>query len=45
MNLLLLVEEIKKFKSRDQKCAFYVDLKSAYNTIDRDLLYEILTTK
>jgi hypothetical protein len=39
MNLMLLIKEIKKYKAKDKQCALFIDLKSAYNTVDRDLLY------
>ena len=35
MNILSLIEEMKQFKAKDQMAALFVDLKSAYNTVNR----------
>jgi hypothetical protein len=33
---------MKKYKLKDKMCAFYIDLKSAYNTIDRIKLFNMI---
>ena len=30
------------YKKRDQMCVFFIDLKSAYNTVDREKLFNII---
>ena len=31
-----------KYKRKDKMCVFYIDLKSAYNTVNRSKLFEIM---
>jgi hypothetical protein len=45
MNIRLLIQEIKKYKKADQMSVFYIDLKSAYNTVDRVKLFNIIRRK
>ena len=34
-----------KYKKKDKMCVFYIDLKSAYNTVDRLKLFDIIRDK
>ena len=34
-----------KYKKKDKMCVFYIDIKSAYNTVNRVQLFEIIRTK
>jgi hypothetical protein len=42
VNIILLVEQLRNSKRRQGDCCILIDYKSAYNTINRDLLYLIL---
>jgi hypothetical protein len=42
MNVELLLRELRNSRRRDGHCALFVDFKSAYNTVDRDVLYKAL---
>ena len=42
MNILSLIEEMKQFKAKDQMAALFVDLKSAYNTVNRKTLFSLI---
>ena len=35
VNIKLLIDNIHKYKKKDKMCVFYIDLKSAYNTVNR----------
>jgi hypothetical protein len=41
-NILLLVEKLRNNKRKQGECCLFIDYKSAYNTLNRDLLYRIL---
>ncbi len=45
VNILLLVEKLRNSKKRQGECCIFIDYKSAYNTINRNLLYRILKEK
>ena len=45
VNIQRLIEEVKQFKKKDGMCMIFVDFKSAYNTVKRDLLYDILSKR
>jgi hypothetical protein len=45
VNIQLLIEEAKRWKKKDAMCMLFIDFKSAYNTIDRSRLYNILRDK
>ena len=42
MNILSLLEEMKQYKAKDQMAALFVDLKSAYNTVNRKTLFSFI---
>jgi len=42
VNLRLLIEEIKKHKRSEQQCIIFIDFKSAYNTVNRERLFQIV---
>ena len=42
MNILSLLEEMKQYKAKDQMVALFVDLKSAYNTVNRKTLFSFI---
>jgi hypothetical protein len=42
VNILLLVEKLRNSKKMQGECCIFVKHKSAYNTINSDLLYQIL---
>ena len=42
MNILSLIEEMKQYKAKDQMVALFVDLKSAYNTVNRKTLFSFI---
>jgi hypothetical protein len=42
VKILLLVEKLRNSKKRRRECCIFIDYKSAYNTINRNLLYRIL---
>lgn len=45
VNIIDLIYKIKKYKKKDEKSVLYIDLKSAYNTINRNKLFEIIKNK
>jgi hypothetical protein len=45
VNLRLLVEKLRTSRRRDGICCVFIDYKSAYNTVRRDVLYRALITK
>ena len=45
VNIIDLIMEIKKYKKKDEMSVVYIDLKSAYNTINRKKLFEIIENK
>ena len=45
MNTLSLINEMKQYKVKDQMAALFVDLKSAYNTVDRKALFSFIREK
>jgi len=45
MNTLSLINEMKQYKAKDQMAALFVDLKSAYNTVDRKSLFSFIREK
>jgi hypothetical protein len=45
MNIYELIKEIKKYKSKDKMACVFIDFKSAYNTISKNKLYQILNNK
>ncbi len=42
MNIELLIRELRSSRRRDGRCAIFIDFKSAYNTVDRTILYRAL---
>lgn len=36
---------MQKYTKKDKMCVFYIDLKSAYNTVDRTKLFKIIKTR
>ena len=42
MNILSPIEEMKQCKAKDQMAALFVDLKSAYNTVNRKTLFSFI---
>ena len=44
-NLRLLIEKLSESRQRDGMCCVFIDYKSAYNTVRRDVLYWALVTK
>jgi hypothetical protein len=45
VNLHLLIEKLRTSRRRDGMCCIFIDYKSAYNTVNRDLLYTALVNK
>jgi hypothetical protein len=45
LNLHLLIEKLRTNRRRDCMCCVFIDYKSAYNTVNRDLLYTVLVNK
>ena len=45
MSTFQLLTEMKKHKRASKMATLFVDLKSAYNTIDRELLFQIIREK
>lgn len=45
MNILELILELKKFKSKDKMVCVFIDFKSAYNTVIKQKLFDILRNK
>ena len=45
INIQLLTTKIKSYKKADRYSVIFIDLKSAYNTANRNLLYNILREK
>lgn len=45
VNIKLLIERIIQSKKKEGECTLFIDFKSAYNTINRKLLYKILREK
>jgi hypothetical protein len=45
VNIQLLLRELRSTPRRLGRCCIFVDFKSAYNTIRRDLLYRLLVEK
>jgi hypothetical protein len=43
VSILLLVEKLRNSKRKQGECGILIDYKSAYNTINCDLFYQILT--
>ena len=41
----MLTDKIKTYKKSDKRSIIYIDLKSAYNTIKRDILFKIIKQK
>ena len=42
MNILSLIKDVKQYKAKDQMVALFVDLKSAYNTVNRKTLFSFI---
>jgi hypothetical protein len=40
-----LLGELQASKKSEGKCCLFIDYKSAYNTVDREILYQIITEK
>ena len=45
VNIRLLIEKLKSVKAKDGECTLLIDFKSAYNTVNRQRLYEIMLKK
>jgi hypothetical protein len=45
VNLRRIVKEIKQFVKKDKKILIFIDYKSAYNTVNRKILYERVKKK
>jgi hypothetical protein len=45
VNLRRLVRQIKQFTKKDKKVLIFIDYKSAYNTVNRKILYERVKKK
>ena len=45
VNIHLLIEKLKSVKAKDGECTLLIDFKSAYNTVNRQRLYEIMLKK
>ena len=45
LNIQLLVKKIRTYNKRDKRSIIYIDLKSAYNTINREKLFKIIKNK
>lgn len=45
MNIKQLLQELQKYKSKDKMVCVFIDFKSAYNTIKKERLFEILREK
>ena len=45
LNIQLLLEKLRESKKKDGMCCLFIDFKSAYNTINRQKLYELLIRK
>lgn len=45
VNLRLLIERLRSSKKKNGICCLFIDYKSAYNTVRRDLLYRTLVKK
>ena len=42
MNTKLLIQETHKYRARNKKALLFIDLKSAYNTINRSKLFAMI---
>ncbi|KAL4506995.1 hypothetical protein ABPG72_001416 [Tetrahymena utriculariae] len=42
LNILQLAEKIKSTKPQTNSCLIFIDLSSAYNSVDRNLLFQII---
>ena len=42
MNILSFIKKMKQCKAKDQMAALFVDLKSAYNTVNRKTLFSFI---
>jgi hypothetical protein len=45
VNLELLLRELRGSRRRDRRCCVFIDFKSAYNTVRRDVLYDALVDR
>lgn len=45
VNIQLLIDKLRNCKKKDGQCALFIDFKSAYNTIDRNILYRYMHEK
>jgi hypothetical protein len=45
VNIHLLTEKLRGTKKRSGECCVFIDYKSAYNTVNRKLLYQIMKRK
>ena len=45
VNLMLLIDKLRRTRQREGDCCVFIDYKSAYNTVNRKRLYHILKTK
>ena len=45
VNMMLLIEKLRRTKKRNGDCCVFIDYKSAYNTVNRKRLYRILERK
>ncbi|KAL4477946.1 hypothetical protein ABPG72_013354 [Tetrahymena utriculariae] len=45
MNICQLIQKIQQYSSRDKMSVLFIDLKQAYNTINRQKLFNIMSNK
>ena len=45
MNIKLIIEKMRDSKGSEGICCLFIDYKSAYNTINRERLYQIISSK
>lgn len=45
MNTLLLLQEMRSYSAHDKMTTLFIDLKSAYNTVNRQTLFRIIRDK
>ena len=44
-NVFLLTAKMQTYRKTQGKCVLFIDFKSAYNTVDRDILWDIMSEK
>ena len=45
VNIFLLISKMNTYKKTSGRCVLFIDFKSAYNTVNRDILWEVMARK